>query len=127
MLKGRELIEQIRTLKIKSTDYSVTSLKQDIYIHKHSEIPVLELCSATFASLFLAEDTLAGCDLLPSSGKVSDLLQYKTHFVNTILHTSQSPTKQYFLARTSIDFSFSSPVYLEDKYFQNTSTSADTE
>lgn len=43
----------------------------------HSEVPAPELCSATFGSLLLAEDTLAGCDLLPSSGKVSDLLKYK--------------------------------------------------
>jgi len=45
-----------------------------------SEIPALELCSATSGSLFLAEGILAGCDLLPSSGKESDLFKYKPNF-----------------------------------------------
>lgn len=39
-----------------------------------------ELHSATFGSLVLAEDALAGWGLLPSSGKVSDLFKHTTNF-----------------------------------------------
>lgn len=50
------------------------------YPEKHGEIPVPELHSATCGSLVLAEAALAGWGLLPSSGKVSDLLKHTPNF-----------------------------------------------